>query len=113
MTEIDIHLVLQPGTDPSEAASELQSYLEGIDGVTPVEVEAEQPHVGLAEVLAIVQISSGVIDLAEKLIGFIKSRSDKGKVKRIEIEIDGERVPVDKLTPEQRLRLIAAIAKET
>ena len=113
MTEIDIHLIPQPGTDVSEAASELRAYLEDIDGVTPVDVEAEQPHVGLAEVLAIVQLSSAAIDLVEKLIDFIKSRSDKGKVKDIEVEIDGERVPVGKLTSEQRHRLVAAIAQET
>ena len=113
MTEIDIHLIPQPGTDASEVASELTAYLEGIDGVTPVEVEAEQPHVGLAEVLAIVQLSSAAIDLAEKLIDFIKSRSDKGKVKDIEVEIDGERISVGKLTPEQRHMLVAAIAEET
>jgi hypothetical protein len=113
VTEIDIHLMLQPGTDASEAASEFRAYLEGIDGVTPVEVEAEQPHVGLAEVLAIVQLSSAAIDLVVKLTDFIKSRSDKGKVKGIEIEIDGERIPVGKLTPEQRLMLIAGIVRET
>lgn len=113
MTEIDIHLIPQPGTDVSEAASELRTYLEAIDGVSEVEVEAEQPHVGLAEVLAVLQLSSAAIDLAEKLIDFIKSRSDKGKIKDIEVEIDGERVPVRKLTPEQRLRLVAAIAQET
>lgn len=111
MTEIDIHLIPQPGTDTSEAASELEAYLEGIDGVTPVEVETEQPHVGLAEVLAIVQLSSAAIDLAEKLIDFIKTRSSK--VKDIEVEIDGERVPVGKLTAEQRHRIVAAIAQET
>jgi hypothetical protein len=109
MTEINIHLIPEPGTDAAEAACELRTYLEGIDGVTPVEVEAEQSHAGLAEVLAVVQLTSAVIDLTQKLIDFIKSRSDKGKVKDIEIEIDGERVPVGKLTPEQRFRLVAAI----
>jgi hypothetical protein len=113
VTEIDIHLIPQPGTDESEVASEFRAYLEGIDGVTPVEIEAEHPAVGLAEVLAIVQLSSAAIDLAEKLIDFIKSRSERGRVKDIEVEIDGERVSVGKLTPGQRDRLAAAIVQET
>jgi hypothetical protein len=32
-------------------------------------------------------------------------------VKDIEVEIDGERVPIGSLTPEQRTRLAAAIAQ--
>jgi len=113
VTEIDIHLIPQPGTEASDAATELRAYLEAIDGVILIDVETEQPHVGLAEVLAVVQLTGAVIDLAQKLIDYIKSRSDKEKVKDIEVEIDGERVPVGKLPPEQRLRLIGAIAQES
>jgi hypothetical protein len=51
--------------------------------------------------------------LTGKLLGFIKSRRDKGKVKDIEVEIDGQRVPIENLTADQRARLTAAIAQRT
>ena len=113
MTEIVIHCIPRSGTDAAEVAAELTTYLQGTDGVHPVVVKVEQPHVGLAEVLAIVQLASAAIDLTGKLIDFIKSRQDQGKVKDIEVEIDGERVPIGSLTPDQRTRLAAAIAQET
>lgn len=113
MTEIVIHCIIQPGTDAADVAADLRAFLQGIDGLHPVMVKAEQPHVGLAEVLAIVQLSSASIELTGKLIDFIKSRQDKSKVKDIEIEMDGERVPVGSLTPEQRTRLAAAISQGT
>jgi hypothetical protein len=111
VTEIVIHCIIQPGTDAADVAADLRAFLQGTDGLHPVMVKAEQPHVGLAEVLAIVQLSSASIDLTGKLIDFIKSRQDKSKVK--DIEIDGERVPVGSLTPEQRTRLAAAISQGT
>jgi hypothetical protein len=113
VTKIFIHCILQPGTDAAEVAADLRTFLQNTDGIQPVMVKAEQPHVGLAEVLAIVQLSSAAIDLTGKLIDFIKSRQDKSKVKDIEIEIDGERVPAGSLTPEQRTRLAAAISQGT
>ena len=113
MAEIVIHCIPQSGTDAAEVAAELKTYLQDTDGVNPVLVEVEQPHVGLAEVLAIIQLASAAIDLTEKLVDFIKSHRDKGKVKDIEVEIDGERVPIGNLTPDQRTRLAAAIAQET
>jgi hypothetical protein len=113
VTEIVIHCIPQPGTDAAEVATELRATLNHIDGVNPLLVKAEQPHVGLAEVLAVIQVSTAAIGLADKLIDFIKSRQDKSKVKDIEVEIDGERVPIGNLTPEQRTRLAAAIAQET
>jgi hypothetical protein len=97
----------------AEVAAELKTYLQETDGVNPVVVKVEQPLVGLAEVLALLQIATTAINLTEKLIGFIKSRTDKGKVKDIEVEIDGERVPIGGLTPDQRTRLAAAIAQGT
>ena len=66
---------------------------------------------GLAEVLAIIQLASATIDLTGKLVDFIKSRHDKGEVKDIEVEVDGQRVPIGNLTPDQRARLAAAIAQ--
>lgn len=112
MTEVVIHCIPQSGTDAEAAAAELEAYLQDADGVDSVFIEVEQPRAGLAEVLAIIQLASAAIDLAGKLAGFLASRRDKGKVKDIEIEIDGERVPVGSLTPDQRTRLAAAIAGE-
>jgi hypothetical protein len=109
MAEVIIHCVPEPGTDAAEAAAELEAYLQQTEGMTPVLVEVEQPRVGLAEILAVIQIVSGAVDLTGKLIAFIRSRQDKGKVKDIEVEIDGERVPVTSLTADQRSKLLAAI----
>jgi hypothetical protein len=111
VAEVVIHCIPQSGTDAAEVAAELGTFLRDTDGISPLVVKVERPHVGLAEVLAIVQLSSAAIDLAKKLANFIKSRQDKGKVKDIEVEIDGERVPIGSLTPEQRTRLAAAIAQ--
>jgi hypothetical protein len=111
VSEIVVHCIPQPGSDAEEVAAQLTTYLRGTDGLDPLMVEVERPHVGLAEVLAILQLSSAAIDLAKQLADFIKSRQDKAKVKDIEIEIDGERVPVGSLTPDQRTRLAAAIAQ--
>lgn len=113
MAEIVIHCIPESGTDAAEAAAELETYLQDTDGVDPILVEVEQPRVGLAEVLAIIQLASATIDLTGKLVDFIKSRRDKGKVKDIEVEIDGERVPIGSLTPDQRTRLAAAITQGT
>lgn len=110
MAEVVIHCIPQPGTDATEVAAEFETYLQDADGISPVLVEVEQPRVGLAEVLAIIQLTSAAIDLTGKLVDFIKSRRDQGKVKEIEIEIDGERIPIGKLTQDQRTRLAAAIA---
>jgi hypothetical protein len=113
MAEVVIHCIPEPGTDPAEAAAELEAYLRDTDGLDPVLVEVEQPRLGLAEILAIIQIVSGVVDLTGKLVGYIKSRREKGKVKDIEIEIDGKRVPIGDLTPDQRATLTAALAQGT
>jgi len=119
VAEVVIHCIPQPGTDAAQVAAELETYLQAefeaylqdADGVSPVQVEVEQPRMGLAEVLAIIQLASATIDLTGKLVDFIKSHRGKGKVKDIEVEIDGERVPIENLTPDQRTRLAAAIAQ--
>jgi hypothetical protein len=113
VAEVTFHCIPQPGTDAAEVAAELESYLQDTEGVNPILVEVEQPRVGLAEVLATIQLASAAIDLTSKLVEFIKSRRDKGKVKDIEVEIDGERVPIGNLTADQRTRVAAAIAQET
>jgi hypothetical protein len=53
VAEVVIHCISQSGTDATEVATELKTYLQGINGVGSVAVEVERPHVGLAEVLAI------------------------------------------------------------
>jgi len=111
MAEVVIHCIPQAGADPAQASAELEAFLHDTEGLDPVLVEVEQPRLGLAEILAIIQIASGVVDLTEKLVGFIKSRQEKGKVKDIEVEIDGQRVSVADLTPDQRARLAAAIGQ--
>jgi hypothetical protein len=113
VAEIFIHCIPQSGTDAADVAAELKTYLQDTDGVTPVVVKVEQPHVGVAEVLAIFQLASTALDVMEKLADFIKSRRDRGNVKDIEVEIDGERVPIGSLTPDQRARISAAIAQGT
>ena len=113
MAEIVIHCIPESGTDASAAAAELETYLRDSDGMTPVLVEVEQPRAGIAEVLAIIDLASAAIDLTGKLIDFIQSRQGKGKVKDIEIEIDGQRLPVGSLTTDQRTRLLSAIAQGT
>jgi hypothetical protein len=111
--EIVIHSIPEYGTDPEEAAADLESYLRDIDGVEPVLVEVEHPQIGPAEVLTVIQVASATIDLVEKLISFVKSRQAKGAIKDIQVEIDGQRIPVASLTPEQRSRLTAALADGT
>jgi hypothetical protein len=54
------------------------------------------------EVLAVLQIAATAVNLAQKLIDFIKSHQGIEKVKEIEVEIDGERVPAGSLTPDRR-----------
>jgi hypothetical protein len=83
--------------------AEFETYLQEADGVSPVQVEVEQTRVGLAEVLAMIQPASATIDFTDKLLDFIKYRRNKGKVKDIEVVIDGQRVPIENLTPDRRL----------
>ncbi len=113
MTRVVIHAITESDTDTAAAAAELKAYLQDTDGVGSVAVRVEHPRAGLAEIMAIIQLASAAIDLTSKLIDFIKSRQDKGKIKDIEIEVDGKRVPVGSLTPDQRTRLTAALAQGT
>jgi hypothetical protein len=113
VTELILHGIPESGTDPAEAAVVLDEYLRDLAEVEPVSVEVEQPRLGPAEILAIIELANNAIDLAQKLAAFIKSHHDKGdaKLKEIEIEIDGRRVRVGSLTPDQQRRLTAAIAE--
>jgi len=112
MAEIVIHCIPEAGTDPAEAYAEMDAFLRDTEGLEPVLVEVEKSRgVGLAEILAIVQVAQGIVDLTGKLIAYIKSRQGKAEIKDIEIEIDGQRVPVGNLTPDQRARLDTALAQ--
>ena len=111
MPEIVIHLVPEAGADTASEAAELEAYLRGEDGIEPAAVEVEQPRLGPAEILAILELANNAIDLTQKLISYLKSR--KGKVKEIEVEIDGRRVPIQRLTDDERARLQAALASGT
>lgn len=111
MPEIVIHLVPEVGADPAGEAAELAAYLRGEEGVDPVAVEVEQPRLGPAEILAILELANNAIDLTQKLISYLKSRH--GQVKDIEVEINGRRVPVQRLTADERAELQAALASGT
>ncbi|GAA1926939.1 hypothetical protein [Streptantibioticus ferralitis] len=108
MTEIVIHCIPESGTDPSGTAAELEAYLRDTGGAEPLLVEVEQPQIGLAEVMAIIQLTSAAIDLTQRLIDFLQTRRDKAK--DIEIEMDGKRIPIQDLTNDQRKRLNEALA---
>jgi hypothetical protein len=111
MPEIVIHLVPGDGADTAAEAAELEAYLRGEEGVDPVAVEVEQPRLGPAEILAVLELANNAIDLTQKLISYLRSRHDK--VKGIQIEINGRRVPVEQLTAGERAELQAALASGT
>jgi molecular chaperone GrpE len=99
LAEVVIHCIPEPGADPTAEVTELDVYLHGIDGVDPVRVELRRPRIGVAEVLAIVELTSTTVDLLQKLYGFLQAR--RGKVKDIQVEIDGRRVPLAGLSRDQ------------
>ena len=70
-----------PGMFTYHHCAELQISADSKKPIDTAPIKAEQPHVGLAEVLAIIQLSTAAIDLTEKLLDFIKSRQDKNRVK--------------------------------
>jgi hypothetical protein len=109
MAELVIHCIPEAGADAGDEASDLEAFLRDEDWVDPVVVEVEQPRLGPAEILAILELANNAIDLAQKLIGYLQSR--RGKVKEIEIEINGRRVPVQRLTKDERAELQAALAE--
>lgn len=110
MPEIVIHLVPGAGADTAAEAAELEAYLRGEEGVEPVAVEVEQPRLGPAEILAVLELANNAIDLTQKLISYLRSRHDKVQGIEIEIEIHGRRVPVERLTAGERAELQAALA---
>lgn len=105
MAELVIHCALQPGANAAEVAEDLETHLYGVDGVSSVLVKVEQPQMGLPEVLSILQITAAAVGLAEKLADYLKSRREKGKIRDVEVEIDGQRVPLGDLTPDQETKL--------
>jgi molecular chaperone GrpE (heat shock protein) len=99
LAELVIHCIPEPDADPTAELTELSVYLHGIDGVNPIQVTADRPRAGIAEILAIVELTNTTIDLLQKLYGYLQTR--RGKVKDIQIEIDGRRVPLASLSREQ------------
>lgn len=111
MSELVMHCISEPDANAADTADDVAAYLSSLDGADPVLVEVEQPRLGLAEILIIVQVGNAAVGLAEKLIGYLKSRH--GRVKDIEVEINGRRVSIAQLTPEERSELVAILANET
>ena len=109
MSELIAHVMTEPGADADAASAELREQLSKLTSPEQVTVEVERPQLGLFEILAIVQIAQGTVDVIKFLIDFIHAH--RKHVKGIEIEINGERVPIDRLTDEQRAALQAELAK--
>ncbi|MGH3394106.1 MAG: hypothetical protein ACRDPO_05390 [Streptosporangiaceae bacterium] len=80
MPEIVIHLV--PGADTAAEAAELEAYLRGEEGVDPVAVEVEQPRLGPAEILAVLELANNAIDLTQKLISYLRSGTTRSRASR-------------------------------
>ena len=107
MAEIVLHFLTEPGVDGAEVTADLQAVLDDIAEPDGVFLEAEQPRFGAAEVLVIVQIVSKTIEVAKQLSDFVKAHR---RVKGVEVEIDGHRVPIDEITSDQRARLQVMLA---
>lgn len=108
MSELIAHVMTEPGADADEASAELREELSRLASPEQVTVEVERPQLGLFEILAIVQIAQGALEVIKFLGDYIHSH--RQHVKGIEVELDGERVAIDQLTDEQRSRLVAALS---
>jgi len=108
MAKLIAHVLTEEGTDVQTTAGELKDYLTALPGTDGVRTKVEKPRVGPAEVLAVVQIIEGGVKLIKMLVAFVEEHQSKG-VKGIEVEVDGHRVAVDKLTPAERDALVAAL----
>ena len=104
MAELVIHCIPEPDADPTAELTEFSVYLHGIDGVNPIRVTTDRARgAGIAEILAIVELTNTTIDLLQKLYGYLQAR--RGKVRDIQIEIDGRRVPLASLTPAEAAKV--------
>ncbi len=108
MPELIAHVLTEGGADADAAADDLREYLTALPETDEVDVEVERPRLGLAEILTIVKIAKGAVELIKLLADYVEKHRDH--IKGIEIELDGERIPIDKLTDEQRARVTAALS---
>jgi len=107
MPELIAHVMTEGGADAEQAAADLREYLSDLPQTDDVNVEVERPRLGLAEILTIIEITKGAVDLLKMLGDYVERH--RNHIKGIEVELDGERVPIDKLTDEQRTRVLAAL----
>lgn len=108
MSRLIVHVIPEGGADVHASADELEDQLSQLPETDTVRVNVEQPRVGPAEILAVVQLGKAGIDLVKWLIAYVKEH--RAGVKGIEIEIGGHRVPVDQLTPEQHAEVLKALS---
>lgn len=108
MAELVLHFIAAPDADVDAASAQLQEFLGGLAEPDGVYVEKEQPRLGAAEILTILQVVSQGIGLAKQIYGWVQDHHKL--VKGVEIEIDGHRVPIDQLTDDQKARLQTMLA---
>jgi hypothetical protein len=108
MAELIFHFITAPDTDVAATSAELQKDLAALALPDGVYVEQEQPRLGPAEILTILQVVSQGIDVAKQIYGWVQDH--RKQVNGVEVEIDGHRVPVDQLTDDQKGRLQAMLA---
>jgi hypothetical protein len=108
MAKLIAHVITEAGADVPATAGELKEYLTALPGTHGVRTNVEKPRVGLEEVLAVVQITQGAVELIKMLVAYVEKHRSKG-VKAIEVEVDGHRIAVDKLTPAEHDALVAAL----
>jgi hypothetical protein len=111
MAEVVLHFVTEEGADPDAVAEELKSDLSNSDGIQDAFVEAEQPRLGPAEVLAIIQCVTASIDLLKMAASWVNDH--RKHIHSAEIEIDGRRVTIGQLTPDQKTWLEKQLAGTT
>lgn len=113
MPELVLHVITEPATDLDAVAADLRCDLEkclrtaNADGA--VMVEKEQPLLGAPEILTIVSLVFQGIDVAEKLLDRLRSHRRGRNVTGIEVEVDGQRVPIERLTDREKALLRALL----
>lgn len=103
MAELVLHFIGEDGGDVDAAVTELRQYLSGLPGVGSVDVGKEQPRIGATEILGILALVAKAPEFLIQVTQFIHDH--RKHIKDVEVEIDGRRVPVDKLTDDQKARL--------
>jgi hypothetical protein len=108
MAKLIAHVITEQGSDVEGTAQDLEDRLTRVPGAELVRTNVEKPRVGLEEILAVVQITEGAVNLIKMLVAYVEQHRGKA-VKEIEVEVDGHRVAVDKLTPAEHDALVAAL----